>query len=528
MDPGNWGTNLAAGAGFGYELLWVILVSNIIAIFLQISSAKLGIATDKNLAQLIHDQFPRPVVVFLGITTAIAIMATDMAEILGGALGFNILFHIPLFFAALLTGAIVMSFLGLSRFGFRKLEYVIIGMVSVIGLVYVYETSLIHPNWAQVGLHLVIPQVSAGSILVAVGILGATVMPHNVFLHSFLAAERLSSPQALPQERHKVLWLAKIDAILALNIAFFVNAAMLIVAGTVFFHHSDPNTLSLQEAYVTLIPALGVFAAAAFGIGLLASGLSSSTTGTLAGQIVLQGFLNRRVDMWIWRVLTMIPALVTIALGISSVEVLVVSQVILSLQLPFTMLAVIVLGTRRKLMGTLVNGRWTNVVNIFIALVVTALNVVLLYTLIRGRVRFIFLHSLLRERQGESNARRVPRNRCKTRSGWCAARNPAAASPPPPPLPRPPHQEQSPPRPTPPALSLLLLSPSPHATRRICSPLLPCPLPSTLPTALLYLCPCVSPLPYLSPPRLGPPNPNPPGSPRHANPPSASPFPSFS
>ena len=384
MDPGNWGTNLAAGAGFGYELLWVILVSNIIAIFLQISSAKLGIATGRNLAQLIREQFPRPVVLFLGVTTAIAIMATDMAEILGGALGFNILFHIPLFIAALLTGAIVMSFLGLSRFGFRKLEYVIIAMVSIIGLVYVYETALIQPDWGQVWLHLVIPQVSAGSILVAVGILGATVMPHNVFLHSFLAAERLSSPKAPEQERRKVLLLAKIDAITALNIAFFVNAAMLVVAGTVFFRHADPATLSLQAAYVTLIPALGIFAAAAFGIGLLASGLSSSTTGTLAGQVVLQGFLNRRVEMWIWRIITMIPALVTIALGISSVEVLVISQVILSLQLPFTMLAVIILSSRSNLMGALVNGRWTNAFNIFIALVVTVLNVVLLYTLIGG------------------------------------------------------------------------------------------------------------------------------------------------
>src|SRR5947209_14474602 len=183
MDPGNWGTNLAAGAGFGYSLLWVILISNIIAIFLQISSAKLGIATGKDLAQLIHEQFPRRVATFLGITTTIAVMATDMSEILGGALGFNILFGIPLFLSALLTGAIVMALLWLGRWGFRRIEYIIIGLVSIIGLAYVYETSLIRPDWSQVGLHLVLPQVSAGSILVAVGILGATVMPHNVFLH---------------------------------------------------------------------------------------------------------------------------------------------------------------------------------------------------------------------------------------------------------------------------------------------------------------------------------------------------------
>jgi manganese transport protein len=383
MDPGNWGTNLAAGAGFGYQLLWVILISNIIAIFLQIASAKLGIATSKNLAQLIREQFPRPVVFFLGVTSAIAVMATDLAEILGGALGFNILFHIPMLLSALLTGAIVMAFLGLSRFGFRKLEYAIIAMVSVIGLVYVYETALVHPNWGLALQHLVTPQLSAGSILVAVGILGATVMPHNVFLHSFLAAERLSSPKASEQERRKVLLLAKIDAVAALNIAFFVNAAMLIVAGTVFFRHvTNPADLSLQQAYVTLIPALGVLAAAAFGIGLLASGLSSSTTGTLAGQVVLQGFLNMPVEMWVWRLITLLPALATIALGISPVEVLVISQVILSLQLPFTMFAVVILSRRQKLMGPLVSGSATTAFNILIALVVTLLNVVLLYTLI--------------------------------------------------------------------------------------------------------------------------------------------------
>jgi manganese transport protein len=384
MDPGNWGTNLAAGAGFGYDLLWVILVSNIIAIFLQISSAKLGIATGKNLAQLIREQFPRPIVIFLGITTAIAMMATDVAEVLGGALGFTILFHIPLFISALITGVIVMGLLGLSRWGFRKIEFVIIGLVSVIGLVYVYEMTLIQPDWAQVALHLVTPQTTSASILTAVGILGATVMPHNVFLHSFLAPQRLSSPAAPLQEKRKVLRLAKIDTLAALNIAFFVNAAMLIVAGTIFFQHVNPASLDLQQAFVTLGPALGAFAAIAFGIGLLASGLSSSTTGTLAGQIVLQGFLGKHVEIWIWRVITIIPALIVIALNIPSVEVLVISQAVLSIQLPFTMVPVLLLTRRHDLMGGLVNGRFTNIFNVLITLVVTALNLLLLYTLFWG------------------------------------------------------------------------------------------------------------------------------------------------
>jgi manganese transport protein len=209
-------------------------------------------------------------------------------------------------------------------------------------------------------------------------------MPHNVFLHSSLSFQRLSGPNASAKERHKVLQLAKIDTIAALNVAFFVNAAMLVVAGTVFFQHVNPADLSLQKAYVTLIPGLGVFAAVAFGIGLLASGLASSTTGTLAGQIVLQGFLNKPVEMWVWRLMTMVPALVIIALNVSSVEVLVISQAVLSLQLPFTMVPVLLLTRRRDLMGSLVNSRFTNVVNVLIALVVTVLNVVLLYTVFWG------------------------------------------------------------------------------------------------------------------------------------------------
>jgi len=380
MDPGNWGTNLTAGAGFGYELLWVILVSNIIAIFLQISSAKLGIATGKDLAQLIREHYPRTIVIFMGITTAIAMMATDLAEVLGGALGFNILFHIPLFISAIITGAIVMIMLGLSRWGFRKVEYAIIGLVTVIGLAYLYETTLVHPNWGMVALHLIVPQVSTGSILVAVGILGATVMPHNVFLHSHLAFQRLSSPAAPAQERLKVLRLAKIDAVAALNVAFLVNASMLIVAGTVFFQHVNPAQFGLQTAYVTLTPALGVFASIAFGIGLLASGLSSSTTGTLAGQIVLQGFLGKHIEIWVWRLMTMVPALIIIAFNVSSIEVLVISQVILSLQLPFTMLFVVLLTRRKDLMGALVNTRNTNIMNVVLLLVVTVLNVLLLAT----------------------------------------------------------------------------------------------------------------------------------------------------
>lgn len=277
-----------------------------------------------------------------------------------------------------------MALLGLNRWGFRKFEFAIIGLVSIIGLVYIYEIGLIHPHWSQVAFHLFIPQLSTGSILVAVGIVGATVMPHNVFLHSSLALDRLSGPDASVRERRKVLRLAKIDTVAALNVAFFVNAAMLIVAGTVFYQRVNPATLSLQQAYITLAPGLGVFAAIAFGVGLLASGLSSSTTGTMAGQIVLQGFLGVRVHIWIWRLMTMIPALVVIAFNVPSIEVLVISQVVLSLQLPFTMVPVLMLTRRKDLMGELVNGRFTNSMNVLIVLIVTVLNVFLLYALFWG------------------------------------------------------------------------------------------------------------------------------------------------
>lgn len=375
MDPGNWGTNLAAGAGFGYQLLWVILASNIIAIFLQIASSKLGIATGKDLAQLVREYFPQPVVRVFAVTAVLAIVATDLAEILGGALGFQILFGIPMVVGAVLTAIVVMALLGLSRWGFRKIEYVIIGFVSIIGLAYVYETALLHPNWGSIGFHAVVPQLSAGSIMVAVGILGATVMPHNVFLHSYLSHQRLSGPEALLTERRQVLRLAKIDTIAALNVAFFVNAAMLVVAGAVFYQHINANNLDLVTAYVSLIPALGTFAAIAFGIGLLASGLSSSMTGTLAGQVVLQGFFNRSMPVWIWRTITLIPALIVAALGIPAVQVLVISQVMLSLQLPFTIVAVIALSSRRDLLGEFTNPRYLTIIHILIALLVTALNV---------------------------------------------------------------------------------------------------------------------------------------------------------
>ncbi|GCE06600.1 Nramp family divalent metal transporter [Dictyobacter aurantiacus] len=380
MDPGNWGTNLAAGAGFGYQLLWVILVSNIIAIFLQIASSKLGIATGKDLAQLAQEYFPRPVVMAFGVTAVLAIMATDLAEILGGALGFQILFGIPLVVGSIMTAVIVMALLGLSRWGFRKVEYVVIGFVSIIGLAYVYETALLHPSWGSAAFHVVVPQLSSGSIMVAVGILGATVMPHNVFLHSYLSHQRLSGPEAPLTERRQVLRLAKIDTIAALNVAFFVNAAMLVVAGAVFYHHVNANNLDLSTAYISLIPVLGTFAAIAFGIGLLASGLSSSMTGTLAGQVVLQGFFHRSIPVWVWRTITLIPALVVAALGIPTVQVLVISQVALSLQLPFTIVAVIVLSCRRDLMGKFTDTRTITIIHILLALLITALNVWLIYS----------------------------------------------------------------------------------------------------------------------------------------------------
>jgi manganese transport protein len=383
MDPGNWGTDIEGGARFGYRLLWVILLANLMAILMQILSAKLGIATGKSLPEVCRDRYPRWVSVALWVTAELAAMATDLAEFLGGAVGFNLLFHIPLFPAALLTGVVISLILLLERYGFRKVEMVIIGLIAVIGLVYMAEIWLARPGWGEMGRGLLIPSMPIGATLVAVGIIGATVMPHNLYLHSALIQTRVR-PSDSPQRKQSVYRLAIMDSAVALNGAFFVNAAILVMSAAVF-SGGRLSEYSLESAHQTLTPLLGPLAGAAFAIALLASGLSSSTTATMAGQVIMAGFIHHRVNVWLRRAVTMIPSLIVIGLGIDPLKILVLSQVSLSFQLPFAMVPLVLFTNNHKIMGEFTNNRMTQVMAWATTAIILGLNIVLLYQTLTGQ-----------------------------------------------------------------------------------------------------------------------------------------------
>jgi len=375
MDPGNWGTDLEGGARFGYDLLWVLLVSNLMAIFLQALSAKLGLVTEHSLSENCRLHFSRGWNLFLWFTAEIAMIATDMAEFVGAALGFYLLLRIPMPLAALLTAGVVLLILLPYRHGARSLEYLIMGLVSILGLAYVVEIALVHPQWRQVAYHVVVPKVNSQSIVVAVGMLGATVMPHNLFLHSAAVLHR-----ERPGDRGhtaRLIRYATADAFFALNLAWLVNSAILITAAAAFYAQGMTIT-SITQAYRTLEPLLGPIAATAFAVGLLASGLSSSTTGTLAGQVVMEGFLHRRVRPLYLRLATMTPALVVILLGFNQIQVLVLSQVVLSLQLPFAIIPLLLFTRDPTLMGKHANRPVTNLVAWTVTVVIILLNGLLL------------------------------------------------------------------------------------------------------------------------------------------------------
>jgi len=385
MDPGNWGTNIAGGSGFGYRLLWVLLISNFMAILLQGLSARLGIVTGKSLAENCRDHFSKPVSFSLWLMAEAAMMATDIAEFLGAAIGFYILFGIPMFHAGLLAGVVVFLILGLYRFGFRAVEFVIISLVAIIGFAYVIELFLAKPDWSEVAYHVVVPHIDSASIYVAMGMLGATVMPHNLFLHSGIIQTRsLMLPDEPESRRTKKLFrFAVIDSLLALNLAWLVNSAMIVMAAAVFFTNGIAVD-SIQEAHRTLEPLLGGLSSVAFAIALLAAGLSSSTTGTMAGQIVLEGFLKIKISLWLRRLITMIPALVVIALGLNELDVLVLSQVVLSIQLPFTIIPLILFTRKREIMGEHANGKATNTLAYASAALIMGLNILLIYQFMGG------------------------------------------------------------------------------------------------------------------------------------------------
>ena len=383
IDPGNFATNIQGGAQFGYLLLWVIVASNLTAMLVQALSAKLGIATGRNLAEVCRDQFSRPVVWGMWVINELVAMATDLAEFLGAALGFYLLLRIPLLLAAILTGIVTLIILALERRGFRPIEAVITAFVGVIAFSYVIETILDRPDWLAVARAAVVPSFAGTeSILIATGILGATVMPHVVFLHSALTQRRIV-PRDEAQAR-RLFRFEVTDVVIAMGLAGLVNAAMLIMAASTFYTRGLTGIASIEEAHRTLAPLLGSASSVVFAISLLASGLSSSTVGTMAGQVIMQGFLHRQIPIWLRRVVTMAPAIAVIAMGLDPTRTLVISQVILSFGLPFALVPLVLFTSRRTLMGGLVNRAGTTALAAAATAVIIALNLFLLYRIAMG------------------------------------------------------------------------------------------------------------------------------------------------
>jgi manganese transport protein len=378
VDPGNFATNIQGGAQFGYTLLWVILASNLMAIIIQTLSAKLGIATGKNLAEQCREHFPSWLTKLMWVLMELVAIATDLAEFIGAALGFNLLFGIPLWIAGILTGISTIIILALERRGFRPLEAVISTMVGVIAISYVIETILDKPAWNLVVYHTFVPQLpNTEAILLATGILGATVMPHAIFLHSSLTQDRIVAKK--PAQLKRLYRFEQIDVLIAMGVASLVNGAMLIMAASTFHSTGASSVGTIQQAYRTLEPLLGKASSAFFGISLLASGLSSSSVGTMAGQVIMQGFLHRSIPVWIRRLTTIVPSLIVIFIGLDPTRTLVISQVVLSFGLPFAVIPLILFTRRKDLMGVLVNNKVTTVVASLVAILILFLNFFLLY-----------------------------------------------------------------------------------------------------------------------------------------------------
>ncbi|MFZ0532621.1 MAG: Nramp family divalent metal transporter [Anaerolineales bacterium] len=384
MDPGNFATNIQGGAQFGYTLLWVVVATNLMAMLIQTLSAKLGIASGKNLAELCRENFPRPVVIGMWILMEIVAMATDLAEFLGAALGFYLLLGIPLWIAGFITAIITFVILGLERYGFRPLEAVITAMIGVISISYLIETILGRPDWGQVVYHALVPQFSGSeSVLLAAGILGATVMPHVIFLHSALTQRRIVV--RTPAKLRLLFKFELVDVVIALGVAGLINGAMLMMAASTFYRTGLTSVGTIQEAHQTLQPLLGKASSVFFALALLASGLSSSSVGTMAGQVIMQGFLKWHVPVWIRRIATMLPALVVILIGLDPTRTLVISQVLLSFGLPFAVIPLIIFTSRRKLMKVLVNTKVTTIIASLVAALIVVLNIYLLVQIFSGK-----------------------------------------------------------------------------------------------------------------------------------------------
>jgi manganese transport protein len=378
VDPGNFATNISAGAQFGYLLLWVILCSNLMAMLIQSMSAKLGIATGKNLPEVCRERFPKPVSIGLWIQAEIIAMATDLAEFIGAALALNLLFGIPLFPAGLLTGVGVFGILALQRRGFRPLEAAISSMVGVIIIAFAFQMFFAQPEGERILAGLFTPGFKGTeSVLLAAGILGATVMPHVIYLHSALTQRRVVGKT--DEEKKKIFRFELIDVVIAMSLAGMINASMLIMAAALFNSAGLTGVSDIDLAFEQLGLLLSDNAAIIFGIALLASGFSSSSVGTMSGQVVMQGFINRRIPLFLRRAVTMAPALIVLAIGLNPSRSLVISQVVLSFGIPFALIPLLIFCRNRNVMGALVNRRSTTTVATVVVTLIVSLNVFLLY-----------------------------------------------------------------------------------------------------------------------------------------------------
>ncbi len=376
IDPGNFATNISAGSKFGYLLVWVVIVSSLMAMLIQTLSAKLGIATGKNLAELCRERLPRWLVWLMWGVMELAAMATDLAEFLGAALGFNLLFGMPMLLGGLLTAVITFLILGLERFGFRPLEAVISALVGVVGLSYLAELVIGHPSWSGIAGSLLQPHFQGSeSVLLATGIVGATIMPHVIYLHSALTQNRIVVRD--PVKQKKLFHFELADVVIAMTIAMLINTAMLVMAASAFGATGHKDIDSIQVAYKTLEPLLGPAAVIFFGVSLLASGLASSSVGTSAGQIIMQGFLKHRIPVWVRRLVTMIPSITVISLGLDATQTLVASQVFLSFALPFALFPLVIFTANRSVMGPLANRQITNLAAWVITILIVVLNIFL-------------------------------------------------------------------------------------------------------------------------------------------------------
>jgi manganese transport protein len=383
IDPGNFATNIAGGAKFGYLLLWVILAANLIAMVVQTQSAKLGIATGKNLAELCRETFSRRTSIGLWLQAEVVAMATDIAEVVGAALGLNLLFGIPLFPAGLIAGAGAFGILALQQMGFRRLEAAITALVGVVVASFVFELFHAKPAGGEVAKHLFVPGFAGTeSILLATGIIGATVMPHVIYLHSALTQRRIVGRNAA--ERKRILRFEKIDVVIAMSLAGVINLSMMIVAAALFHEGGLAGIDSIEGAYDGLKSAVSVNAATVFGIALLASGFASSSVGTMAGQVVMQGFIRRRIPIFLRRAITLAPALVVLGIGLNPTDALVGSQVVLSFGIPFALVPLLMIASKRKVMGSLVNPRWLTGFAGVLAAMIIGLNVFLLQQVFFG------------------------------------------------------------------------------------------------------------------------------------------------